>query len=194
MKKRSTDEHSQLGRKNRRDTLIVIGLTVVIIAGAFLMTRWINPGYSHSPFTREEWVLDDQVTISAYGKKQSQVEAAVSDAFASIDVVDAIANRYRQDSEISLINANAAEHPVAVSDELWEMISIGVEAYKQSNGLFDITIAPWPISGMSWAVKIAAILRHRMGKSSRRWPKWGPTSLSWMRRSTRFFSRNRVWG
>jgi len=151
MKKRSTDEHSQLGRKNRRDTLIVIGLTVVIIAGAFLMTRWINPGYSHSPFTREEWVLDDQVTISAYGKKQSQVEAAVSDAFTSIHDVDAIANRYREDSEISLLNANAAEHPVAVSDELWEMISIGMEAYKQSNGLFDITIAPladlWDVLG-----------------------------------------------
>ncbi|OFW55400.1 MAG: hypothetical protein A2V52_07985 [Actinobacteria bacterium RBG_19FT_COMBO_54_7] len=134
--------------------MIVIGITAVIIAGAFLMTRWINPGYSHDPFSHEEWgVLDDHVVITAYGKKQSQVEAAVGEAFNSIHHIDDVANRYRQDSEISALNATAALSPVAVSDDLWEMISAGMEAYRESNGLFDITVAPladlWDVIGRS---------------------------------------------
>lgn len=151
MKQRHADEHKELGRKNRRDTLIVIGIALVIMASAFLLTRWLNPGYTREPFEREADVLDDHVTIMAYGKKQSQVEAAVSDAFDRIYDIDAIADRYREDSEISSLNATAADHPVAVSADLWGMISIGMEAYGESQGLFDITIAPlvdlWDVSG-----------------------------------------------
>jgi thiamine biosynthesis lipoprotein len=148
---KQSQEHKWLGRKNRRDTLIVIGLAVVIIAGAFLLTRWINPGYSKSPYTREADVLDDHVSISAYGKKQSQVESAVDAAFQRIYEIDAIANRFRTDSEISSLNANAADHPVAVSGDLWNMITSGMDVYRQSNGLFDITVAPlvdlWDVLG-----------------------------------------------
>jgi thiamine biosynthesis lipoprotein len=151
MDESSPDEHGKIGKKNRRDTLIVIGIVIVMMAGGFLAARWINPGYSQNPYQREADVLDDHVRISAYGKKQSQVEAAVDEAFKRIYDIDAVSNRFRNDSEVSYVNANAADHPVATSEDLWAMLSISMQAYRESNGLFDITIAPlvdlWDVTG-----------------------------------------------
>lgn len=151
MKEKNTYDEKSLGRKNRRDTLIVIAVVVLLIAIAFILVKWVNPGYSRKPYQREERVLDDNVTITAYGKDQSQVEGAVDAAFQELYRIDAIANRYSPESEIASLNAEATAGPVVVSEDLWEMIATGMEVYKASGGLFDITIGPlsdlWDIKG-----------------------------------------------
>jgi thiamine biosynthesis lipoprotein len=154
VREQETQQEENLGRKNRRDTLVVIALTVVLIVAAVLVAKWLDPGYSKKPYTREEdGLLDDRIVITAYGKNRSQVEKAVDAAFEEIRRVDSIADRYNPDSEISILNAGAAAEPVEVSGELWEMISLGKEAYEASGGLFDITVGPlvdlWDVTGRS---------------------------------------------
>jgi thiamine biosynthesis lipoprotein len=140
-----------LGSKNRRDTLIIIVIVLVLIPVVFLLVKWFDPGYTREPYQRDEWVLDDHVSITAYGKNRSQVEEAVDDAFRELYRIDAVANRYNPDSEISRLNREAAEGPVAVSEDLWEMIATAMDIYGASGGLFDITIGPleevWDITG-----------------------------------------------
>jgi thiamine biosynthesis lipoprotein len=144
-------EHEKLGKKNRRDTLIVIALVIALIVTAFLLAKWLDPGYSRKPYRREADVLDDHVVIYAYGKNKSQVEGAVDDAFKEIFRIDAIANRYNPESELSVLNANATQEPVVVSDDLWDMITSGMEINQASGGLFDITVGPladlWDVTG-----------------------------------------------
>jgi len=141
----------RLGRKNRRDTLIIIAVVLVLIAVAFLLVRWFDPGYTKEPYRRSEWVLDDHVTITAYGKDRSRVEGAVDAAFQELYRIDDVANRYNPDSEISRLNREASGGPVAVSDDLWDMIATGMDVYRASGGLFDITVGPlvdlWDITG-----------------------------------------------
>ncbi|MDY6794720.1 MAG: FAD:protein FMN transferase [Actinomycetota bacterium] len=147
MKKRARD----IGKKNRRDTLIIIAIVVVLIPLVYFLVKWVDPGYTREPYTREEWVLDDYVTITAYGKDRGRVEEAVGAAFEEIFHVDSVANRYNSDSELALLNEKAANEPVAVSDDLWDMIAGGMEVYEASGGLFDITVGPlvdlWDVSG-----------------------------------------------
>jgi FAD:protein FMN transferase len=142
------DEKS-IGKKNRRDTLLVILAALALAGLAVLLVIWLNPGYSREPFRRQEYVLDDVVTITAYGKNQSQVEDAVDAAFQEIFRVQEIADRYDPQSEIARVNAAAG--PVAVSEELWKMIATGMEIYQASGGVFDITVAPlvdtWDVIG-----------------------------------------------
>jgi FAD:protein FMN transferase len=147
-------EHKRLGSKNRRDTMIIIALAVVLIVIAIFVAKWLDPGYSKKPYTWEEDdLLDDRIIITAYGKNRSQVEDAVEAAFQEIRNIDAISDRYDPESEISVLNANAAMGPVIVSEDIWEMISSGMDAYTASGGLFDITIGPlvdlWDITGRS---------------------------------------------
>ncbi|NPV60647.1 MAG: FAD:protein FMN transferase [Actinobacteria bacterium] len=145
--------HLELGRKNRRDTLIVMAVTLALVLLAVVLVRVLNPGYSKRPYARQEYVLDDLVTITAYGRNQAQVEGAVEDAFGELSRLDGIADRYDPESELSRLNAAAASGPVEVSEELWEMIDIGMQAYEASGGLFDITVGPlidvWDVTGRS---------------------------------------------
>jgi len=142
----------ELGRKNRRDTLIVIGIVVLLVGLAFLLGRLFNPGYySKEPYRRTEFVLDDSVTITAYGKDQSRVEKAVDAAFRELFRIEGICDRYDPESELSRLNAEASARPVEVGPELWEMISTGVEVFRASGGAFDITVGPlvdlWDVLG-----------------------------------------------
>jgi thiamine biosynthesis lipoprotein len=147
---KTCDEES-LGRKNRRDTLIVIGAVIVMAAIVIVLVFLLNPGYSREPYKRQEYVLDDYVTITAYGKNQSQVEGAVDAAFQEIFRIEGLADRYVPESEISRVNASAAAGPVVVSDDLWDMFAAGMELYEASGGLFDITVGPlvdvWDVVG-----------------------------------------------
>jgi thiamine biosynthesis lipoprotein len=141
----------RIGRKNRRDTLIIIVIVLVLIPVVYLLVRWFDPGYMREPYQRSEWVLDDHVTITAYGKNRSQVEEAVDTAFQELYRIDAVANRYNPDSEVSRLNQEAGGEPVAVSEDLWELIATGMDLYEASGELFDITIGPlvdlWDIIG-----------------------------------------------
>ncbi|MBN2028297.1 MAG: FAD:protein FMN transferase [Actinobacteria bacterium] len=148
--KKACDEKS-LGKKNRRDTLVVIAVVIVMAGLAVLLVILLNPGYTREPYQQEKYVLDTRVIIKAYGKNQSQVEGAVDAAFQELYRIDGLANRYDPQSEISRVNASAAAGPVVLSHDLWEMFAAGMELYEASGGLFDITVGPlvdvWDVKG-----------------------------------------------
>ncbi len=143
----------EIGRKNRRDTAIVIAVTLALVLLAVVLAKVINPGYSSRPYERQEYVLDDLVTITAYGKDQSMVEGAVGEAFRELFRLEGIADRYDPESELSRVNASAAVGPVALSEDLWKMVDAGMKVYEASRGLFDITVGPlidaWDVTGRS---------------------------------------------
>ncbi len=151
MKTNADCDEKRLGRKNRRDTLLVIGAALLMAGVAFALVLWLNPGYSREPYRRQEYVLDDLVTISAYGRKQARVEGAVDAAFQEVFAVQETADRYDPESELARLNARAADSPVAVSEELWEMLSTGLRIGEASGWVFDITVAPlvdvWDVTG-----------------------------------------------
>ena len=51
-------------------------------------------------------------------------------------------SNYKPDSEWSEVNRDAAERPVKVSPELFELLSACLEYSRQSEGAFDITVGP----------------------------------------------------
>ncbi|MGQ9476753.1 MAG: FAD:protein FMN transferase [Actinomycetota bacterium] len=144
-------DQESLGRKNRRDTLIVAVVFLAMVGAAFVGVKIFNPGYSREPYQRTMFVLDDYVTITAYGKDQARVEGAVEEAFRELQRLEELFDRYDPESEISRLNRDAAWRPVEVSDDLWRVITVGVEVYRESGGAFDITVGPlvdlWDVLG-----------------------------------------------
>jgi len=151
MKEREEKDQESLGRKNRRDTVIVTAVFLVLVGAAFLGVKLFNPGYSREPYQRTMFVLDDYVTITAYGKDQARVEGAVEESFRELQRLQGIFDRYDPESEISRLNREAAQGPVTVSEDLWRVIITGVEVYRESGGAFDITVGPlvdlWDVLG-----------------------------------------------
>ena len=80
--------------------------------------------------TVELWHEDDNLG-------QKQVDAIM----AEMHRIDALMSSYKPESELSAVNAAAAQGPVTVSKELLEMIETALEYSDITNGAFDITYA-----------------------------------------------------
>ncbi len=68
-----------------------------------------------------------------------QSSAAIVAACAEIQRLELRYSRYRADSWISQVNAQAGSSPVACQDEDWALLDFADRLHLQSEGLFDIT-------------------------------------------------------
>jgi thiamine biosynthesis lipoprotein len=81
-------------------------------------------------------------SLVLYGEDRGRLEAASEDAFEEVRRLDRMLSNYRPASEWSEVNRHAAERPVMVSVELFQLLSACVEYSRQSEGAFDISVGP----------------------------------------------------
>lgn len=81
-------------------------------------------------------------SIIAYGRDRQRVLGAIELAFDEVRRLDQLLSNYRPASEWSQVNRFAAERPVQVSKELFDLLSACVEYSRESDGAFDITVGP----------------------------------------------------
>lgn len=91
---------------------------------------------------RSQPLLGTFVVISAYGQSHHQINDAIDEAFAEIRRVDNVMSLHRDDSELARLNAAAGIAPVAVSAELFAVISNALDMAQATEGSFDPTIKP----------------------------------------------------
>lgn len=70
------------------------------------------------------------------------LRAAGEEALAEISRIESMLSLYKPTSEIANLNARAAHEPVPVSPELFALLQRAVALSGETNGAFDITIAP----------------------------------------------------
>ena len=81
-------------------------------------------------------------SIVLYGHDRAEMEAALDATFAEVGRLDAMLSNYRTESEWSEVNRRAAEEPVRVSTELFQLLSACLEYSRRSEGTFDIAVGP----------------------------------------------------
>jgi thiamine biosynthesis lipoprotein len=81
-------------------------------------------------------------SIVLYGHDRAEMEAAVNAAFAEVARLDAMLSNYRAESEWSQVNRRAAEEPVKVSAELFQLLCSCMVYSRESEGAFDISVGP----------------------------------------------------
>lgn len=81
-------------------------------------------------------------SVALYGTDRSKMEAAADAALEEAQRIDEMLSNYRPESELSLVNREAGEHPVKVSPEFFRLLSSAVEYSRQSEGAFDMTVGP----------------------------------------------------
>ena len=79
-------------------------------------------------------------SIVAYDEDRYVLQAAVDAAFDEVRRLDALLSNYKPASELSRINALAADHPVVVSRETFDLLTACLEYSRRSEGAFDITV------------------------------------------------------
>ena len=92
--------------------------------------------------TRTQLKIGTFVNISLTGFRWSDFDPVFERAFGAMDMVSEQANLYDSKSRLSLLNKSAHRAPFKISEELFYMIFVSKKMYNESNGAFDITIAP----------------------------------------------------
>jgi thiamine biosynthesis lipoprotein len=70
------------------------------------------------------------------------LRAAGEEALAEISRVESMLSLYKPTSEVANLNARAGAEPVRVSAEMFSLLQRAVAFARETNGAFDITIAP----------------------------------------------------
>ena len=77
-----------------------------------------------------------------HGAQETTLRAAGEEAIAEIERLEEQLSLYRPSSEIAEVNAHAARRPVRVSPPLFALLECARELSAETDGAFDITIAP----------------------------------------------------
>jgi thiamine biosynthesis lipoprotein len=81
-------------------------------------------------------------SVVLYGDRRDKMEAAANAAFDELQRLNHLLSIYRPASVWSEINRLAAQKPVAVSPEVFKLISRCLRYSRRSQGAFDITVGP----------------------------------------------------
>jgi thiamine biosynthesis lipoprotein len=80
--------------------------------------------------------------VALHSAPEATLRAAAEEALAEIARLEGILSLYQPTSEIAHLNQRAAHEPVRVSNEVFTLLERCVKLSQQTQGAFDITLAP----------------------------------------------------
>ncbi|MEM9494030.1 MAG: FAD:protein FMN transferase, partial [Myxococcota bacterium] len=92
---------------------------------------------------RSDKVMGTRITISIWTDQEASAAEAAAAVFAEFRRVDNLMTTWRDDSQVSQINAAAGSKAVKVSDEIITVIAKAQEVARRSGGAFDITVGAY---------------------------------------------------
>lgn len=90
----------------------------------------------------ERFLMGTAVHVEAYGGAAAARQTAIDESYAAMAEVDRVMSTYRDDSELSRVNREAARSAVPVSAPLWRVLEAAQLLNDRSRGAYDMTIGP----------------------------------------------------
>ena len=82
------------------------------------------------------------VEITLNGPAWTDFDKIFKEAFLAIEKVENLADRYNENSQLSIVNREGFKYPVKVNKELFYLIEQSINISKDTEGAFDITVVP----------------------------------------------------
>ena len=114
-----------------RDIRLLV-LIAAMLTGVPVQAGWISD---------EQAIMGTRIWVEIWSEDQEPAQAAVSAVMDEMHRIDRLMSTYKESSEISEVNRDAASRAVVVGDELFELIKRALDLSVTTNGAFDITYA-----------------------------------------------------
>ena len=114
---------------SRRPALLAVALFATALPA---QADWIR---------RQENIMGTVCAVELWSADVAEGEAAIASVFGDMHRIDELMSTYKDTSEISRVNAEAAMKPVVVSQELFDLVATSIQYSRLSKGAFDITYA-----------------------------------------------------
>ncbi len=101
--------------------------------------------FLHGPAAVADWfgeaidLMGTRVSVELWHDDEVVAARLIDDVLNEYRRIDRLMSTYKDDSEISLVNAEAAERPVVVGAELYAIVARALELSAASDGAFDIS-------------------------------------------------------
>jgi len=112
-----------------------------------MIALWLCLAVSTLTPARAEWlyreapIMGTRCDVELWTDDHAKGEAAIERVFEEFRQFDERMSTFKPGSEVSYVNAHAAEHPVKVSAELYDLTATALAYSKLTHGTFDITYA-----------------------------------------------------
>ena len=118
-----------------------IGYTQLAATTAGLRREGRRAGAPGAWHARQEAIMGTPVRVELWSTGSAAAREAMDAVMAEMHRIDRSMSPYKAESELSLINREAGRAPVAVSDEMFNLLCRAQRFSELSNGAFDITYA-----------------------------------------------------
>ena len=85
--------------------------------------------------------MGTRIYVELWTDDQAKADAAIAAVLSEMQHIDDSMSTYKDTSEVSLVNAQAAAHPVQITQELFGLLQTAVEYSRITEGAFDVTYA-----------------------------------------------------
>ena len=92
-------------------------------------------------YAREDAIMGTRIAVEVWHDDPAAAERAIDAVIAEMHRIDVLMSVYKEDSQVSRVNRDAAAGPVKVDPELSALVSRALEFSEMSDGAFDITYA-----------------------------------------------------
>jgi thiamine biosynthesis lipoprotein len=120
--------------------------------------------------------------VALHGAPEATLRAAAEEALAEIARLEGILSLYQPTSEIAHLNQHAALEPVRVSNEVFTLLERCVDLSQQTQGAFDITLAPlmkcWRFINDTGAAPTADAIAEALARTGTQHLQLNPTDTT----------------
>ena len=92
-------------------------------------------------YKNEQAIMGTDVIAEVWSDDPQLAQRGIDAVMREMRRIDDTMSPYKPDSELSLVNREAAQHPVKISRELYDLIARSLAVSNLSGGAFDITFA-----------------------------------------------------
>ena len=111
-------------------SLAVLGVVWLALGCRAAAAAWVGDAMD---------LMGTRVSVELWADDETRGRELVSEIMEEYQRIDREMSTYKPDSEISFVNAHAAEKPVTIGAELFSMIDRSLQLSAASHGAFDIT-------------------------------------------------------
>ena len=114
---------------------------VAAIAGLLCAALLVAPARAAWLSRTIDGIMGTRIAVELWDDDAAHGETSIDAVIAEMNRIDAAMSTYKPDSELSRLNARAAQRPVVVSAELFGLLTTSMEYSRLTGGAFDVTYA-----------------------------------------------------
>ena len=121
-----------------------LGVLLLLLCGMACFFRGAPrvSGMASETYVREFEVFNTQCRLTLHECSATEGDAVFRELDTEMRALHNTLNAYDPESELSKLNNHAADEAVKCSDILWEILLAARDGWRDSDGLFDVTVGP----------------------------------------------------